>query len=33
MEKDGVIERISSAVSAAPIVTVCKKDGDEVRWN
>ncbi|CAB4043277.1 uncharacterized protein K02A2.6-like, partial [Paramuricea clavata] len=31
MEKDGVIERISSAVSAAPIVTVGKKDGDEVR--
>ena len=31
MEKDGVIERISSAVSAAPIVTVGKKDCDEVR--
>ncbi|CAB4016540.1 Hypothetical predicted protein, partial [Paramuricea clavata] len=31
MEKDGVIERVSSAVSAAPIVTVGKKDGDEVR--
>ena len=31
MEKDGVIERVSSATSAAPIVTVGKKDGDEVR--
>ncbi|CAB4033550.1 Hypothetical predicted protein, partial [Paramuricea clavata] len=31
LEKDGVIERISSAVSAAPIVTVGKKDGDKVR--
>ena len=30
MEKDGVIERVS-ATSAAPIVTVGKKDGDEVR--
>ena len=30
MEKDGVIERVSSATSAAPIVTVGKKDGDEV---
>jgi hypothetical protein len=29
MEKDG--ERISSAVTAAPIFTVGKKDGDEVR--
>ena len=31
MEKDGVIERVSSATSAVPIVTVGKKDGDEVR--
>ena len=31
MEKDGVIERVSSATSAAPIVNVGKKDGDEVR--
>ena len=31
MEKDGVIERVSSATSAASIVTVGKKDGDEVR--
>ena len=31
MEKDGVIERVSSATSAAPIVTVGKKTGDEVR--
>ena len=31
MEKDRVIERVSSATSAAPIVTVGKKDGDEVR--
>ena len=31
MEKNGVIERISTAVSAAPIATVGKKDGDEVR--
>ena len=32
MEKDGVhvIERVSSATSTAPIVTVGKKDGDEV---
>ena len=30
MEKDGVIERVPSATSAAPIVTLGKKDGDEV---
>ena len=30
MEKDGVIERVSSATNTAPIVTVGKKDGDEV---
>ena len=30
MEKDGVMERVSSAVSAAAIVTVGKNDGDEV---
>ena len=31
MEKDGVIERVTSAVSAAPIVVVGKKESDEVR--
>lgn len=31
MERDGMIERITSAVSAAPIVVVGKKDSDEVR--
>ena len=31
MERDGVIERVTSAVSAAPIVVVGKKDSDEVR--
>ena len=31
MDKDGVIERVSFAVSAGPIVTVGKKDSDEVR--
>lgn len=31
MERDGMIERIISAVSAAPIVVVGKKDSDEVR--
>ena len=31
MNKNGVIERVSSAVSAAPIVTVGKKDSHEVR--
>ena len=31
MEKNGVIEKVSSATSAAPIVTVVKKDRNEVR--
>ena len=31
MEKDGVIERVTSAVSAAPIVVVGKKESDKVR--
>ena len=31
MEKDGVIERVRSASSAAPIVVVGKKDSDDVR--
>jgi len=31
MEKDGVIKRVTSAVSAAPIVVVGKKESDEVR--
>ena len=31
MERDGVIGRVTSAVSAAPIVVVGKKDSDEVR--
>ena len=31
IEKDGVIERVTSAVSAAPIVVVGKKESDEVR--
>ena len=31
MEKDGVIERLTSAVSAAPIVVVGKKESHEVR--
>ena len=31
MEKDGVIERVTSAVSAAPIVVVRKKESDELR--
>ena len=31
MEKDGVIERVTSAVSAAPTVVVGKKESDEVR--
>ena len=31
MEKDGVIERVTSANSAAPIVVVGKKDSDDVR--
>ena len=30
MERDGVIERVTSAVSTAPIVVVSKKDSDEV---
>ena len=30
MEKDGVMERVSSAVSASPIVTVSKNESDEV---
>ena len=31
MERDGVIERVSSASSAARIVVVGKKDSDDVR--
>ena len=31
MERDGVIERVSPASSAAPIVVVGKKDSDDVR--
>ena len=31
MEKDGVIERVTSANSAAPIVVVGKKDSEDVR--
>ena len=31
MERDRLIERVTSAVSAAPIVVVGKKDSDEVR--
>ena len=31
MEKDGLTERVTSAVSAAPIVVVGKKENDEVR--
>ena len=31
METDGVIERVPSATSAAPIVTVGKKESDDVR--
>ena len=31
MEKDGVIERVRSASSAAPTVVVGKKDSDDVR--
>ena len=31
MEKDGVIERVTSAVSAAPIVVVGKKESEDVR--
>ena len=30
MERDGEIERVSSASSAAPIVVVGKKDSDDV---
>ena len=30
MEKDGVIERVTSAVSAASIVVIGKKESDEV---
>ena len=30
-EKDGLTERVTSAVSAAPIVVVGKKENDEVR--
>ena len=30
MERDGVVERVSSASSAAPIVVVGKKDSDDV---
>ena len=31
MEKDGVIERVTSAVSVAPIVVVGKKESEDVR--
>jgi len=31
MEKDGVIERVKPAVSAAPIVVVGKKESEDVR--
>ena len=31
MKKDGVIERVTSANSAAPIVVIGKKDSEDVR--
>ena len=31
MEKDGVIQRVTSAASAAPIVVVGKKESEDVR--